>query len=88
MIKESTRTRFRAGEFISEDAVRGAFGRRPRTRPAHPAEAVGALAANRPIEREEASPTAGRPAPLRRWSVAELIARAVAAPPADAVGHC
>jgi hypothetical protein len=33
------------------------------------------------------SPASGRP-PLRRWSVAELIARAVAAPTAERMSHC
>ncbi len=32
------------------------------------------------------SPPAPGPRPLRRWSVAELIARALAAPPADGIG--
>jgi hypothetical protein len=34
--------------------------------------------------REHASPPAAGPSPLRRWSVAELIARAVAARLAEA----
>ena len=62
---DRSQTTFRAGAFISEDAVRGALVRR---------------APSRPTKQE---PTAGR-GPLRRWSVAELIARAVPRPPAGA----
>jgi hypothetical protein len=36
---------------------------------------------------ESAPPPAARPTPLRRWSVAELIARAVVARPADGISH-
>jgi len=55
MNPQSTRAGFHAGDFVSEDAVRGALANRRR-------------------------------APLRRWSVAELIARAVARP-ADGVSR-
>ena len=80
MNKESTRTQFLAGDFISENAVRGVFGRRRRTPPTTPSEPVTAGPANPPTAGQNASPPAGGLRPLRRWSVAELIARAVAAP--------
>lgn len=52
MSKETTRTNFLSGAFISQDT-------------------------------EDSSPPAVAARTLRRWSVAELIARAVPAPPAD-----
>ncbi len=69
MSQESNRTTFPAGDFISEDAVRGALGRRRRA-------AAGA-----------ASPSSRRIAPLRRWSVAELVARAFAQRPVDGMSR-
>ena len=74
MNNKSKSTASRAGNFTSEDAARRALGRR-RTPPATPTDHVNGVAAG------EASP-ATRSAPLRRWSVAELIARAVAFPAA------
>jgi hypothetical protein len=66
MNDERNQTTFRAGAFVSEDAVRSALERRRRGRPI----------TNTP---------AARRTPLRRWSVAELIARAVPRPPAGGV---
>jgi len=89
MSKESTRTAFPAGDFISENAVRGVFRRRRRrTPPTSATEPVHAAPANPPTAGEDMSPAVGGPPPLRRWSVAELIARAVAAPPADGISRC
>ena len=78
MSKEPTRTDFPAGDFISENAVRAVFSRRRPTSPTTPAHTDNALSAHSP---ENSSQWAGRARPLRRWSVAELIARAVPAPP-------
>ncbi len=89
MSKESTPTAFPARDLISENAVRGVFGRRwERTPPTSATEPVHAAPANPPTASEDISPAAGGPPPLRRWSVAELIARAVAAPPADGITRC
>jgi hypothetical protein len=89
MTRESTRTHFLAGDFISESAVRGVFGRRQRRRPlTPPSRPVDKLPANSPTAGEDTSPRAAAPAPIRRWSVAELVARAIAEQPADAVIHC
>jgi hypothetical protein len=60
MNTQSKRAASHRGDFISEDAVRGAFGRRQAA--------------------DGHSPPARRTVPLRRWSVAELIARAGARP--------
>ena len=43
--------------------------------------------AENPVGGENTSPPTAGPPPLRRWSVAELIARAVAAPPTDRLSH-
>jgi hypothetical protein len=89
MTNESTRTQFLAGDFISENAVRGVFGRRRRrTQPTPLARPVDGQPANGPTVAADTSRRAGAPGPLRRWSVAELLARALATPPTDAVGHC
>jgi hypothetical protein len=87
MNKESTRTQFLAGDFISENAVRGVFGQRRPTPPTTPSEPVTAGPANPPTAGQNGSPPAGGRRPLRRWSVAELIARAVAAPFPDGMSH-
>jgi hypothetical protein len=84
MNNEPTRTtQFLAGDSISENAVRGVFGGRRRTPPTTPTEPVPTGAANPPNAGENKSPAARGLRPLRRWSVAELIARAVAAPSPD-----
>jgi hypothetical protein len=84
MNKELTRTHSIAGDFISENAVRGVFVRRRRMPPTTPTKPVTTLPANSPAAGDDTpSPTEGQ-RPLRRWSVAELIARAVVAPPPTA----
>jgi hypothetical protein len=87
MNKELTRTHFLAGDFISENAVRGDFVRRRRTPSTTPTKPASTLPANPPTAGKDTSPPAGGQRPLRRWSVAELIARALAAPPADGMSH-
>jgi hypothetical protein len=83
MNKEPIRSRFFAVDFTSENAVRSVFGRRGADIPQSPPTEQ----ANGQPAKSAASPSAsGRP--LRRWSVAELIARAAAAPAADNLGHC
>lgn len=79
MSNDSKQAAFVAGEFSSEDAVRGALGRR-RT-PAR-TNNRGARAA-----KDRASSSVRRTASLRRWSVADLIARAIAPPAGSAVRH-
>ena len=64
----------------AENAVRGVFDRRRRRRaaPRTPTEQPNDPTANPPIANQAtSSPTDGQ-RPLRRWSVAELIARALA----------
>lgn len=70
-----------------EHAVRdGAGRRRRRTSPKTRTESV--TPTNAPTTGDDSAPPAsGRP-PLRRWSVAELIARAVAAPTAERMSPC
>ncbi len=85
---KSTRTHFLTGEFISEGGVRRVLGRRRSTSLTAPARAAAGLPANPSIAAGQATPLPpDAPPPLRRWSVAELIARAVAAPHAP-IGHC
>jgi hypothetical protein len=81
MSKEPISTEFPAGDFIFENAPRAVFGRRRPTSPTTPGHAVNGVPAHSSATDEgtSASPSGGRR--LRRWSVAELIARAVAPPP-------
>jgi hypothetical protein len=72
-----TKTDFPAGDFISENAVRAVFGRRRPTS----TDAVNGGSAHPSPAGEGPSGPAGGARRLRRWSVAELIARAVAPPP-------
>ena len=78
MSKEPTRTDLPTGDFISENAVRAVFARRRPTSPTTPAQTGNAVPADPP---EDTSRPAGGTRRLRRWSVAELIARSVAPPP-------
>ena len=80
MNPQSTRAGFHAGDFVSEDAVRGALGARRRALQATPVDADAGVTAVGGTAADGASSGARRTAPLRRWSVAELIARAVARP--------
>jgi hypothetical protein len=74
----------RPGAFISETAVRGALERRTRSLTTH--EATGG--ASQPTDAAADSSSRGnRPRLLRRWSVAELIAGALARLPAGGVAH-
>ncbi len=80
------RTTFRPGSRISQSAVRDASpgpqiqtteGPAAEHRRSTEAQAVAA----------HASPPGGRAKPLRRWSVAELLAGAVSRPPTGAVAR-
>jgi hypothetical protein len=87
MSYESIPTHSRAGESAPDHAVRdGVGGRWRRTSPKTRTEPV--TPTNSPIAGEDPSPPATGRRPLRRWSVAELIARAVAAPTADRMSRC
>ena len=81
MRTEQTRTEFRGGDFISENAVRAVIGRGRPTSRTTPPRAMNAVPAHFSAARADASGPAGGGRRLRRWSVAELIARAVAPPP-------
>ena len=78
MSKEATRTDFPVGDFISENAVRGVFGRRRHSSPTVPRHAATAARAR---SRADNSAPVGGARPLRRWFVAELVARTVTPPP-------
>jgi hypothetical protein len=86
MNQESRSTQSRAGKPMSENAVRGALHRRART------VAIGTTDGpdgrlKRPAPAADASPQANRSQRLRRWSVAELTARAFARPPTGGAAH-
>jgi hypothetical protein len=81
MSKEPTSTEFPAADFISENAVRASFGRRRSPSPATPAHAVNGVPADSSAGGEDTPGPTGRARHLRRWSVAELIARAVVSRP-------
>jgi hypothetical protein len=81
MSKEPISTDFPAGDFIFENASRAVFGRRRPTSPTIPGHAVNGVPAHSSVTDEGTSASASGGRRLRRWSVAELIARAVAAPP-------
>lgn len=81
MSKESTKTDFPAGDFISENAVRAVFGRRQPTSPTTPARAVNGLPEHPSAAGVDKPAPASGARRLRRWSVAELLARAIAPPP-------
>jgi hypothetical protein len=81
MNNESTRTQFLAGHQVSKRPVRGVFNPRRRTPRTTRTEPVTIRASAPPTVSQKPSASAGGLRPLRRWSVAELIARAIAAPP-------
>jgi hypothetical protein len=83
MTNEPTQNGFLTGDFISENAVRGVIRRRRRARSANPPKPADGLPSSPTVANADTSqpPT---PQPLRRWSVAQLIARAVASPPLSA----
>jgi hypothetical protein len=81
MSKETTRTNFPAGDFISENAVPAVSGPRRPTPPTARARADNGVPPHSPAAGEETSSAASGARRLRRWSVAELIARALAPPP-------
>jgi hypothetical protein len=81
MSKEPTKTDVPAGDFISENAVRAAFGRRRPTSPTTAAHTANGMPERPLAAGVDTTPTASGPRRLRRWSVAELLARAVAPPP-------
>jgi hypothetical protein len=83
MNKELDNTALGAGDSISENADRGALDRRARILPTDPTVASD----GRPIELPTPDEDARRSRRHRRWSVAELIARAGARPPAGGVAH-
>ena len=81
----STRTihaSFRSGDLISERAARRVMAHRRPVVPLEPTAALGAPPSPALAARElTPRPAATGPKILRRWSVAELIARAAAGPP-------
>jgi hypothetical protein len=86
MSNQSITSRRFAKDTTSEAAVRGVLRRRR----SHPSPTTAATAADGAADPSAAGgrPTvAGRGAPLRRWSVAELIARAIVAPPGSRVNQ-
>jgi hypothetical protein len=84
MPNESTRTQLLAGDQLSERPVRGVLRPRRRNRPTTPTEPARTAATDqRAVSQNRSAPADGL-RPRRRWSVAELIARAVAAPPPTA----
>jgi hypothetical protein len=81
MSKEPTNTDFPAGDFISENAVRAVFGRRRPASPPTPAHGANGMPKHSSAAGADPSPAPSGPRRLRRWSVAELLARAVVLPP-------
>ena len=71
-------TDFPSRDLISENAVRAVFGRRRPTSQTTPANTGNPVPAH---SRAHTSGSAGGARRLRRWSVADLIARAVPRPP-------
>ncbi len=83
---ETTRTHTHvvAGKFASETSVRNAIRRRRQGNPS--TTPIGSVTPQ--SSGEQAAPSTGESPVLRRWSVAELIARAVPVPRAEQVGPC
>jgi hypothetical protein len=86
MNKELDNTVLGAGDSISANADRGALDRRAPILPTDATVASDGRPIELPTPDEDARP-ASRSRRLRRWSVAELIARAGARPPAGRVAH-
>ena len=80
MSTKPTSTEFPAGDFISENAVRAVFGRRRPTSPTTPPRTMNGVPPHPSAAGQDISASAGDRRHLRRWSVAELIARAIAPP--------
>jgi hypothetical protein len=91
MTKLRTRTDRLTGNLPCANPTRSAFGHRrlPAQGTAHRVSAPTALAAATESGPANGAPSvsAAPPQPLRRWSVAELIARAAVALPADGVAR-
>ena len=87
MNKELENPTFLSGDFVSEKATRGAFNRRRRNLPTDAADSRDGRPTELTAASDDAGPRASRPGPLRRWSVGELIARAVVRPPTGGVAH-
>jgi hypothetical protein len=82
---ETARTHRVRADFASENAVRGVIGRRRRQ---GNSSTTTIESVRRPSAGEQTAPSTDESPVLRRWSVAELIARAVTAPRAECVGRC
>jgi hypothetical protein len=72
------RTDFPAGAAIPESAVRGVLNRPSLTPPTGPSGASDGRSTMSGARADDARRAATSPRPLRRWSVAELVARAFA----------
>ncbi len=75
-----------SGRPVSETSVRSVLRGRRRARASRGAQPPSGGVRSSGTD-EPATASADRAVPLRRWSVAELIARAVAAHPADRLSH-
>ncbi len=87
MNNEGENTTFLAGDFNSENAVRGALQRRPRDLPTRTDDTRRSHPTDRPAGADDAPAPRSRSGRLRRWSVAELIAGAVTRPPTGGIAH-
>jgi hypothetical protein len=84
MNNESTQTQSLAGHHVSKSLVRGVFNPRRRTPRTTRTEPVTIRETDPQNVSQHSSAPANGLRPRRRWSVAQLIARAVAAPPPTA----
>jgi hypothetical protein len=84
MNNEFAQTQFLAAHHASQRPARGVLHPRRRTPRTTRTEPVNIRATDRPTVSHKPSAPADGLRPLRRWSVAELIARAIAAPPPTA----
>jgi hypothetical protein len=83
--QERHRTAVPAGEVISDHNGRALPGRRRRSPATTMNSAENGRSAPRAVTRQRPSSPARGATPLRRWSVAELRARAVATPRGDGI---